>query len=580
MSLTVASIVTMAAVFSVVYLAFIEYNSISATEQSGNENNNHNNDNDAVGKQAKAKRDKGYNAPKRSKRHFKQLFRWNIEPGTKWCGPGNVADHEEDFGKFEVEDRCCRTHDRCKLSIASGGKMTFYTKDNASYDVVNDGPYTVSSCECDDEFRDCLEAADSKKSDSIGWWFFLYIRSKCLANNFMQRDPICVEWGMWGWGPCIKYETPEPELRWFLRDPPDFELKDRLEGEDAKDDAMKNETVSTSNETGIPTSTRESHVNDDDYKVGDNSVEGSRGDHPATTITTITSSTKKIQSKTNKDRKDDDQRLSFKVVKVKKQGWKPNGETARKTPSSSSSNGRSGTKETLPKKDAVGKYGRQTVKDASSKKTNSKRKKPGSSKYYMFNVGRYKQKVKSARKPNRNFVVASRGDEEGIDFDRMAKEAAEEVEEEEERDEVEEEEGSNKKEEEAKEAGVERELEAREELKEENEEQKNKKNEKNENGEKEHEDFPGKKLSAEKELAAPRKSQAATQADDKETLAVTQFVVSPSMWSPETRKTSEPGVEITKSAPPELRMDERVAGGCHRHSGSGLILSLVLYFSF
>ena len=52
-----------------------------------------------------------------------------------------------------------------------------------------------SSCECDDEFRDCLEAADSKKSDSIGWWFFITVSNKCLANDFMQRDPTCVEWG-------------------------------------------------------------------------------------------------------------------------------------------------------------------------------------------------------------------------------------------------------------------------------------------------------------------------------------------------------------------------------------------------
>ena len=88
---------------------------------------------------------------------------------------------------------------------------------------------------------------------------------------------------------------------------------------------------------------------------------------------------------------------------------------------------RSGIKETSQKKDDVEKSSSPTAKHASSKKKNSKRKKPGSGKYYMFNVGRYKQKVKSARKPNRNFVVASRGDEEGFDFDRMAKEAAEEA---------------------------------------------------------------------------------------------------------------------------------------------------------
>lgn len=40
-------------------------------------------------------------------------------PGTKWCGPGNVADDYDDLGKHEDEDKCCREHDHCD-NIASG----------------------------------------------------------------------------------------------------------------------------------------------------------------------------------------------------------------------------------------------------------------------------------------------------------------------------------------------------------------------------------------------------------------------------------------------------------------------------
>ncbi|KYN34683.1 LIM domain kinase 1 [Trachymyrmex septentrionalis] len=41
-----------------------------------------------------------------------------IYPGTKWCGPGNVASSYNDLGQHSVEDACCREHDHCSTTIA------------------------------------------------------------------------------------------------------------------------------------------------------------------------------------------------------------------------------------------------------------------------------------------------------------------------------------------------------------------------------------------------------------------------------------------------------------------------------
>ncbi|CAG2164291.1 unnamed protein product [Oppiella nova] len=43
-----------------------------------------------------------------------------IFPGTKWCGAGNIAEHENDFGSEKDTDHCCRQHDHCFDSIESG----------------------------------------------------------------------------------------------------------------------------------------------------------------------------------------------------------------------------------------------------------------------------------------------------------------------------------------------------------------------------------------------------------------------------------------------------------------------------
>ncbi|KAI5697809.1 hypothetical protein M8J75_015946 [Diaphorina citri] len=55
-----------------------------------------------------------------------------ILPGTKWCGDGNRAKHDDELGSLLKTDRCCRKHDFCFDSI-----LPRQTK----YNLTNNGPF-------------------------------------------------------------------------------------------------------------------------------------------------------------------------------------------------------------------------------------------------------------------------------------------------------------------------------------------------------------------------------------------------------------------------------------------------------
>ncbi|BFZ05383.1 hypothetical protein BsWGS_08422 [Bradybaena similaris] len=95
-----------------------------------------------------------------------------IYPGTKWCGPGNVARDEYDLGPARKADACCRDHDtKCPIYILAG---------ESKYGVKNNEIYTISDCRCDARFYDCLARAGTITANSVGDMFFNFIRVKCL----------------------------------------------------------------------------------------------------------------------------------------------------------------------------------------------------------------------------------------------------------------------------------------------------------------------------------------------------------------------------------------------------------------
>ncbi|XP_050548186.1 phospholipase A(2)-like [Daktulosphaira vitifoliae] len=56
-----------------------------------------------------------------------------IYPGTKWCGPGNIAKSYSDLGVYKKEDSCCREHDHCTRFLETG---------QCTDKLCNTSPYT------------------------------------------------------------------------------------------------------------------------------------------------------------------------------------------------------------------------------------------------------------------------------------------------------------------------------------------------------------------------------------------------------------------------------------------------------
>ncbi|CRL07447.1 CLUMA_CG020416, isoform A, partial [Clunio marinus] len=96
-------------------------------------------------------------------------------PGTKWCGPGNTADGYDDLGKDKEVDACCRQHDHCD-NIASGEEK---------HGLKNDDYFTRLHCQCDKEFKQCLQSANSKRGNYIGNFYF-NVRDRC----YKEQHPI------------------------------------------------------------------------------------------------------------------------------------------------------------------------------------------------------------------------------------------------------------------------------------------------------------------------------------------------------------------------------------------------------
>ncbi|XP_035222180.1 uncharacterized protein LOC118195056 [Stegodyphus dumicola] len=118
---------------------------------------------------------------------------WYIFPGTKWCGPGDVAQSFDDLGSSADTDKCCRAHDLCDDLLRPGEK-----KEN----IINTSWFTLLSCECDDEFYDCLKNVSSNTSNSIGNAYFNLGGSNCYTLNYPLTDKCLNRYLIY----CAEYE--------------------------------------------------------------------------------------------------------------------------------------------------------------------------------------------------------------------------------------------------------------------------------------------------------------------------------------------------------------------------------------
>ncbi|KAK5639859.1 hypothetical protein RI129_010670 [Pyrocoelia pectoralis] len=104
------------------------------------------------------------------------LLHWLvIFPGTKWCGPGNIAANYDDLGLAAETDMCCRAHDFC------GDTFSPY---ETKYNLTNLAFYTRLNCTCDDKFYTCLKDVDSTFSRKIGNIFFNLLGTQCFREDY------------------------------------------------------------------------------------------------------------------------------------------------------------------------------------------------------------------------------------------------------------------------------------------------------------------------------------------------------------------------------------------------------------
>ena len=99
-----------------------------------------------------------------------------LPSGTKWCGGGNKAETYDDLGRYKDLDTCCRAHDHCKKKVEG------FSKD---YGYWNWNMFTVSDCECDKKFYNCMKNCEEhpKAAGFVGNLFFNILGMPCLKFN-------------------------------------------------------------------------------------------------------------------------------------------------------------------------------------------------------------------------------------------------------------------------------------------------------------------------------------------------------------------------------------------------------------
>ncbi|XP_051021105.1 group 3 secretory phospholipase A2 [Acomys russatus] len=133
---------------------------------------------------ARKKRETGPSgAPDRE--HLRRRRGWTI-PGTLWCGVGNSAGNSSELGVFHGPDLCCREHDQCPQTISP---LQY------NYGIRNFRFHTISHCDCDARFQQCLRSQHDSISDIMGVAFFNLLEIPCFV---LKEQEACVAWHWWG----------------------------------------------------------------------------------------------------------------------------------------------------------------------------------------------------------------------------------------------------------------------------------------------------------------------------------------------------------------------------------------------
>lgn len=138
-----------------------------------------------------------------------------IYPGTKWCGAGDIAKNYDDLGRAKDIDMCCRDHDH-----ASDNILAFQTK----HGIKNYRFYTMTNCDDDEKFFNCLVNSSNVVTASVGIAYFDMLRTKC----FKYGHPLkCTSYNPFRMllvrPPCKRQveDTSKPK-RWSVEYPPNF----------------------------------------------------------------------------------------------------------------------------------------------------------------------------------------------------------------------------------------------------------------------------------------------------------------------------------------------------------------------
>ncbi|XP_030622631.1 group 3 secretory phospholipase A2 [Chanos chanos] len=141
-----------------------------------------------------------------------------VFPGTLWCGRGSSAKNYEQLGMFERADQCCREHDYCSSTIRSF---------SMNFGVFNPRPFTVSHCDCDHRFQQCLLDANDTVSNMVGYSFFNLLKIPCFD---LVQEKRCTQLSWWGRctsaqvAPLAVLRNPKPYTPALTSTPPDDQI--------------------------------------------------------------------------------------------------------------------------------------------------------------------------------------------------------------------------------------------------------------------------------------------------------------------------------------------------------------------